>query len=173
VTHAPDPYFPRGPLLAAAGLVFGTLITVAVIRVTGTGAVRHPDAKLVTTRELRFEDDKSGAVNVYDPAQDRQIAKVEPGVGGFVRATLRGLGRERKRRGVAPEATFRLTLWSDGRFTLEDRYTDRRIDLEAFGATNAGAFARFLQPTTLNTDPDPSAARRDDATALQLSRNSR
>jgi putative photosynthetic complex assembly protein len=45
---------------------------------------------------------------------------------------------------VGPDLPFRLTHWSDGRLTLEDAATGRRIELESFGPTNMQAFASLL-----------------------------
>ena len=64
---------------------------------------------------------------------------VAPGTNGFLRGVLRGLARERKLERSAIEPPFRLTRWADGRLSLEDPATGRRIDdLEAFGPTNDG-----------------------------------
>ena len=43
---------------------------------------------------------------------------------------------------------FRLARWSDGRLTLEDPTTGRRIELGAFGPTNAEVFAELMQAPT-------------------------
>ena len=56
------------------------------------------------------------------------------------------LARLRHREGVGPDPSFRLTAWRDGRLTLDDPTTGSRLDLEAFGTTNEGAFARLLSP---------------------------
>jgi len=69
---------------------------------------------------------------------------VAPGTNGFLRGTLRGLARERKRQGIGPEAPFRLTAHDDGRLTLADPATGRRVDLESFGPTNAAVFSQLL-----------------------------
>jgi len=45
---------------------------------------------------------------------------------------------------------FHLALHVDGRLTLEDPVTARTIELEAFGPTNSGAFARLL-PAVVRT----------------------
>ena len=66
------------------------------------------------------------------------------GANGFLRGTLRGLARERKRQGVGAEQPFRLIGRADGRLTLEDPATGRRVDLESFGPTNAAVFAQML-----------------------------
>jgi putative photosynthetic complex assembly protein len=62
-----------------------------------------------------------------------------------MRQTLRGLARDRRRSGLADETPFVLTHWNDGRLTLDDLAIDRRLELESFGQTNAGAFAQLFQ----------------------------
>jgi putative photosynthetic complex assembly protein len=63
-----------------------------------------------------------------------------------MRASVRGLAQERKRLGIGDAAPFVLTRWSDGRLSLADKAIKRRIELEAFGATNEAAFAALLAP---------------------------
>lgn len=72
------------------------------------------------------------------------VAVIPPGTNGFLRGSLRGLARERKRQGIGAGPAFRLVRWADGRLTLEDPATRRVIDLAAFGPTNSGAFADLL-----------------------------
>ena len=141
--HSTSPAFPRGPLVAAGALVLATLVTVAVVRLTGVGAVHFPDASAVQSRELRFADRSDGAVEVIDARSGRTI-EVVTGANGFLRGTLRGLARERKRAGAGQEVPFTLTARADGRLTLEDPATQRRVDLESFGPDNAVVFARML-----------------------------
>jgi putative photosynthetic complex assembly protein len=74
----------------------------------------------------------------------RVVDVLPPGTNGFVRGVLRGLARERRRQEIGQQPPFRLTLWDDGRLSLEDETTGRRIELEAFGPTNLAAFARLL-----------------------------
>jgi putative photosynthetic complex assembly protein len=64
--------------------------------------------------------------------------------GNFVRGTMRGLARERKRSGIGATPPFILSSRADGRLTLEDPQTGRHVDLEAFGQANAGVFARYV-----------------------------
>jgi len=136
--------FPRGPLLGAGALVLFALLAVLGARLAGADPAAVAGEALVV-RELRFADRDDGAVAVFDGRSERAVAVLAPGSNGFLRATLRGLARERKRQGADPAVPFRLTGWADGRLTLEDPTTGRRIGLEAFGATNAAAFARLLQ----------------------------
>ena len=48
------------------------------------------------------------------------------------------------RREIDSGPPFRLTHWSDGRLSLEDPSTGRRIELDAFGPTNTAVFARLM-----------------------------
>jgi putative photosynthetic complex assembly protein len=120
------------------------VLMVALGRVTGIGASKQPDAEPVVTRDLRFQDRPDGGIDVYDVRDDRLVETVAPATNGFIRGTLRGLSRERKRNGIGPEQPYRLTSRADGRLTLEDPATGRRVDLESFGPTNTGAFAKLL-----------------------------
>lgn len=134
---------PRAPLVAAAALVLASLAAVAIVRLTGVGAAHYPDAAAVEVREFRFEDRSDGAIRVVDASDGREV-EVLTGPNGFVRGTLRGFARERKRQGIGAEQPFRLVGRADGRLTLEDPATGRRVDLESFGPTNAAAFAQLM-----------------------------
>ncbi|EWY39532.1 phosphonoacetaldehyde methylase [Skermanella stibiiresistens SB22] len=139
-----DPVFPRGALLGAAALLLFTVSSAAVARLSGLGTVQMPEAVSVESRQLRFADRADGAIEVTDARTGGTAAVVDPGTNGFVRGALRGLARERKRQGVGIEPPFVLTRWADGRLSLTDPATGRVINLEAFGPTNAEAFARLL-----------------------------
>jgi len=147
-----DPFgdrpFPRGALAGAALLVVFALIAAAVGRLSGIGTVRLASPAPVAVLELRFEDRADGGVAVYAARDGRLVDVLAPGTNGFARGALRGLARDRKRQGIGAEPPFRLTRWADGRLSLEDPATGRRIDLEAFGPTNAAAFARLMSTAT-------------------------
>jgi putative photosynthetic complex assembly protein len=143
-----DPFrdrpFPRAPLIGIAVLLGTVLLFVGFVRLTGIGAERVVDAPTVVEKSLRFEDRSDGSIAVYDASRDVLIDTIAPGSNGFMRGTLRGLARERKRQGVGAEVPFRLVAHSDGRLTLIDTGTARRVDLDAFGPTNVAAFAQLL-----------------------------
>jgi putative photosynthetic complex assembly protein len=143
--HLADTTFPRAPLYGAATLIGAALLAVALVRITGVGVSHVPDAEAVSVREFRFEDRADGSIAVYDVSAQRTVESVT-GQQGFLRGTLRGLARERKRQGIGPEQPFRLIGRADGRLTLEDPTTGRRVDLESFGPTNAAVFAQLLLP---------------------------
>jgi putative photosynthetic complex assembly protein len=131
-------------MLIGAGLLIAfSLLAAAFSRYTGIDTY-PPTAAKVATRDLRFEDRPDGSVAITDARDGRTVEVLVPGTGGFLRATLRGLARERHRDDVGPTAPFRLTQWADKRLTLEDPSTGRRVDLEAFGVSNVQAFERLL-----------------------------
>jgi len=141
--HA-DSGVPRLPLLAAGGMIVLALLSVTLVQLTGVGAVRVPDAAEVSVREFRFEDRPNGSIVILDARDNRLVETVAPESNGFLRGTMRGLARERKRQGVGPELPFRLVGRADGRLTLQDPGTGRRVDLESFGPANAAVFARLM-----------------------------
>jgi putative photosynthetic complex assembly protein len=134
--------FPRGPLLTAGGMVVAVVIAVAAVRLSGV-EIRHPDAPAVVTQQLRFEDRPDGSIAVYR-ANDNVLIESITGQSGFVRGTLRGMARERRRQDVDNGPPFELIGRADGRLTLRDPSTGRIVDLESFGPINAGEFARLL-----------------------------
>lgn len=143
--HMHDSPMPRAPLLAAGALVVLAIAGSAWVRWTGIGASTVVATPATSARSLRFEDRNDGGVSVIDAASGRVARVLKPGEDGFIRATLRTLARERKRRDIGSDVPFVLRTHGDGRLTLEDPALNRLIDLEAFGPTNAGAFARLIQ----------------------------
>ncbi|URI07556.1 photosynthetic complex assembly protein PuhC [Aquincola tertiaricarbonis] len=135
---------PRLPLAALGVLVLVTLMGVAVVRWLGVGGGGEPTAPVLQARSLHFDDLPDGGIAVRDAASGQVLQTVAPGTNGFLRSAVRGLVRERKRQQLGPEVPFLLLARSDGRLTLQDPGTGRRIDLEAFGPVNAGVFVRLL-----------------------------
>jgi putative photosynthetic complex assembly protein len=140
-----DAPFPRAPLIGAAILVSFTIAAAAFVRLTGIGKSQDPDAPTIAERTLYYEDSPDGSIAVIDAKDKRLVTTIEPGTNGFLRGTLRGLARERKSRGIGHEQPFELVKHVDGRLTLIDPSTGRRVDLESFGPTNAASFAHLLE----------------------------
>jgi putative photosynthetic complex assembly protein len=141
--------FPRAPLFGVALLVLISLVAAVVVRTTGVGASHKQMTEEVISRDFRFEDRSDGSIAVFDAKTNHVVDTVAPGTNGFLRGTLRGLARERKRFAVmgsdsGPEVPFQLSVRADGRITLDDPVTGRSIDLESFGPTNAAVFARIM-----------------------------
>jgi putative photosynthetic complex assembly protein len=138
---APDT-MPRGPLLAVGALLLIVVLGVAGVRLSGM-PIHAPDAEALASRSLRFEDRPDGSVAVLDAASGRQVEAIQ-GEAGFLRGALRAMARERRKQGIGSAPAFELIARADGRLTLADPATGERIDLESFGPTNAGTFARLL-----------------------------
>jgi putative photosynthetic complex assembly protein len=143
-----DPFanrpFPRGALIGAGALIGFALLAVSAARLGGFGTVQVPEAVALESRELRFLDRQDGAVVVLAPGDARPIEVLAPETNGFVRGVMRSVARERRLQDIGSQQPVLLTLWDDGRLSLEDAATGYLVNLEAFGPTNAGAFARLL-----------------------------
>jgi len=107
-----------------------------------------PVLKTVGQRKLRFVDADDKSVRVLDAESGAEVYRVT-GEAGFIRGILRGMARERRRLGKGAGEPFELSL-DAGLLTLTDLATGQRVELTAFGHTNAGDFARMLvEPQTL------------------------
>ncbi len=142
-----------GFLLLGLALLIAISLT-AVIAVDMIGyeePAPQINGSLLDSRDLLFEDIDAGGVAVYDRRDGRLIDTLPAGSDNFIRGVLRGLARERRGIGAGAEIPFRVSRFADGSVTLQDLATGRTLVLQAFGLTNARAFARLL-------DEDPSLA---------------
>jgi putative photosynthetic complex assembly protein len=135
---------PRAPLVGAVALVLAVVVLVVASRLSGPGQPLVDDVPIVAERLLLFVDADDGSVTALDGRTGEVIEIYPAGTNGFLRATMRGLARERRSRGFGPEIPFQLVARADGRLTLDDPATGRRLDLGAFGRTNAATFASLL-----------------------------
>lgn len=134
------------PLLAGAGLLIGaTLLMVTLVRLDVIELRAAPEVAVSERIVLQFEDGADGSVTVRDVDDGEVLTVLGPGEGGFTRGVLRALVRERRAHEIGKGPPFALTHWEDGKLSLEDLSTGRRIDLGAFGPTQVDAFARLLQ----------------------------
>ena len=138
------PSFPRAPLFGAAAVILLSLTLATGARIIGTPD-STPVSSAVQSRDLLFRDQTDGGVAVFD-VRDVQdpVEIIAPGTNGFLRAAMRGLARQRLRAGDGADTPFRLTEWADGRLTLEDPATGRKLEMAAFGISNEEVFARLL-----------------------------
>jgi putative photosynthetic complex assembly protein len=137
---------PRSALIGAGALIAFSIATAAVGRWTGVGAVHADDGAPVQASAFRVADRADGGISVIAPESGAVVAVVPAGTDGFIRTVLRSLAFDRARHGVGSGPAFVLTRWSDGRSTLDDPATGRRVDLAAFGPASAQTFARLLPP---------------------------
>jgi putative photosynthetic complex assembly protein len=138
--------FPRGALIAAGVLVGVSLVATTFVRLERLGSPTIASMRPAPVRavDVRFTDEADGSVHVHDGRDGHVIETLAPGTNGFVRSVMRGLAHDRKRRGLGPAQPFRVAEARGGQLTLEDPATGRLIDLDAFGAPNALAFAQML-----------------------------
>lgn len=140
--HSHEMNLPRGPLIGGAALVIATIVTVAAVRLSGVDISAESRAPIVAERMLRFVDLADGRIEVREG--ERVLRTIAAGDENFVRGALRALARERRLQQVGSEPPFRLVAHADGRLTLFDPSTGRRLDLESFGPDNSASFARLL-----------------------------
>lgn len=138
-------HFPKRPLYATFAFVLATLALVTF----GRGMKESPlealrGADVVSSRMLRFEDRADGAVIIIDDETGGIVATAEPGTNGFLRGTLRGLMRVRKRDGLAYSEPMKLERHADGELMLIDSKAGSVVALNAFGRTNAAVFGTLL-----------------------------
>jgi putative photosynthetic complex assembly protein len=138
------PPFPRPLLFIAGSAVALSIMAAGAGRIIGA-TQNDPTSAPMATRDLLFRDQPNGGVAVFDAANTTSpIDVIAPETNGFLRATMRGLARQRLRQDADRETPFRLTGWADGRLTLADPTTGRSVEMEAFGVTNEAVFAHLL-----------------------------
>ncbi len=139
-----SPQASTGLLRAMLALIVFTVLATGLGRWSDVGSVHMPTAYAVETLFLQFEDLDDGGVAIRKAQDHSLLFKVEPGTNGFIRGTLRGLARERRLSGLGADQPFVLIHWNNGSISLQDESTGRRVDLDAFGITNAQAFAQLF-----------------------------
>lgn len=105
----------------------------------------------VRSRDVVFSEGADGVARVIDITDGTAVLTMAAGDGGFVRTALRLLVLERRRLNSPVDAAFRITRWSSDRVTIEDLGMGKTLALNAYGPTNAGAFAQLLE--TRRTQP--------------------
>ncbi len=125
----------------AASVSFGIFDRVAVPSEVRAEAGTQASA----SRQLNFFDAEGGAVSIVDATTGEEIARYEPGTGGFIRSTVRSLAQARQVRGIGAQPPFDLTQWDDGSLSLTDTTTGKSVELGSFGSTNRAVFAALLE----------------------------
>ncbi len=143
--HQHDMSPPRWALIGGGVLIVISILLAGFGRITGIGTSEVVTNGPELSRDLKFLDGPKGGIIVEDVATAKTVAVLPSGTNGFVRVVMRGLARHRKVQGLGPEHPFRLTQWSSGHLSIEDRQTGHKIQLGAFGQPNREAFARLLK----------------------------
>ncbi len=148
--HSPDdPPKPdhggRTALIAGGAVIMATLALTGLARLTDVRDETPLSAEIAQSRDLRFLDGPSGSVLVIDAKSGATVETLAPGSNGFLRATMRGLVRQRQAKGIGNEPPFRITRYITGHTALSDPSTGASVALDAFGQTNARVFSHLLQ----------------------------
>lgn len=149
---------PKGALIAAAAIIVFTIAIAATSRLTGLGYSRMTPPAIAESLDLNFEDRADGGIMIYRAKDHSVLRQMQPGEGGFIRAVMRGLARERQTAGIGQEPPFQLARHVNGQYTLTDTATQKVVDLGAFGADNRRAFTQLM--------PEDGAANAADNKAL-------
>lgn len=132
--------------IASAGVLMAVTMVLAIVaHRTGIGTSKLAPSATTQSRALLFLDRADGAIIIQQADNGPVVDILQPGNGGFIRGVMRGLARDRRARQIGPEAPFQLVRRADGALTLLDPATGGHTDLDAFGPTNAYAFARLLK----------------------------
>jgi putative photosynthetic complex assembly protein len=139
--------FPTIALYAAGAIIILTIAAAAIGRYNTTHnapqstAIQEPVETFV---DLQFSDEADGSVTVKNIADGQTVLTIKRGEDAFIRAVLRGFVRDRTIQKLSHAAPFRLYRLVDTRLVLEDRATNKRVNLRAFGPTQQAAFERLL-----------------------------
>jgi len=140
------PAAPRAMAWAVAALLVLALAAVGVQRQLAPAAPAAPAGTPIAVLAYTFHDRADGGIEARRAADGVLVHTVPAQSNGFLRGTLRGLARERKRRGLGPALPVQLLAYADGRLLLQDPATGWQTDLQAFGPTNTAAFVPLLRP---------------------------
>jgi putative photosynthetic complex assembly protein len=130
-------------ILIIIGFVMLMTILAAAFGDKGRGH-QFPTGTVVAQRSLTFTDGPDGSVIVNDAASNARVAVLPAKSNAFIRTTMRGIAHAGSHEFAVENHAVVLTMWNDGRLTLDDPVSGRRLDLEAFGRDNAGAYAALL-----------------------------
>jgi putative photosynthetic complex assembly protein len=143
----PDPSHPLPRPIIAGGsfLMVAAVALCAVAHATGVGVTASPAPVAVASRDLVFTETDDGLLRVAEPGPGgRELSRFEGADGGFIRAMVRGLIRNRTRYGEPAVGAFRVSRDAEGAIWLQDVATRQNVDLRAFGPTQVEAFAQFV-----------------------------
>ncbi|MEE4235194.1 MAG: photosynthetic complex assembly protein PuhC [Anderseniella sp.] len=144
----PDPgpaYITRTGLGIIAAVAMSAFVLVGGAKLTGLKDNTDPAYEVTQVRDLRFLDGADGSVLIIDATTGDTVSTIAPGSNGFLRATMRGLVRQRQIKGIGSEPPFKLVHYVSGHVSMIDPETGASVALDAFGQTNAAVFARLLK----------------------------
>lgn len=134
---------PRALLIGAGVLILGAILLAAFGRTSPLAGPTLERGNVVAAYDVRLFPREGGAIEAFLADDGAPLGVIAPDQAGFVSGVLRGLARGRSLADIPADVPYRLIRYTTGRFVLEDTGTGERIDLDVFGPTNAGVFARL------------------------------
>ncbi len=144
----PNMVLPKPLFVGLAALLIATIVGIGMAggnKIQPQVAVQSLQPALQQSVWLRFSDQANGSVLVSDPVSDNAIEEFAPNTNHFARGVLRGLGRERRKRGETMVDPFELGHNALGQLALRDPLTDNLIVVAAFGSVNEAVFAHLYE----------------------------
>lgn len=139
-----DP-IPKTPIYLAVGVVIFSLLFVIGSRFTGVTSWELDKGDVVASRQVIWTlNDADQSITVRDAKTKQILETVTQKQGGFIHSAYRGIARERLTKRVAIDAPLTIFQSDNSRVWLEDKATDERIYLRAFGKDNEASIARYL-----------------------------
>ena len=138
------PRIPPRILALIGAVIISSTGMAAYSSMTGNKAELAELGDVEMSRELRV-DGSTGNFQFFDQRTGELVATLPTVTEGFVQVTMRNLGRLRTTAGHRADAPYRLQRHATGHVVLVDPETGTKISLNAFGPTNAQAFAQLLQ----------------------------
>lgn len=134
-----------GAVLGAAALLIAVSIALAVLaKTTDIGATRLSVAPPAQARDFYFTLNSDESVSVRDAKTKALVAALPASGHGFIKILLKDFAQQRSASGIAETLPLRLSRREGGEPVMEDPATGRIILLNAFGKSNANAFAHLL-----------------------------
>ncbi len=140
----PSETLPRSLLIGAGVMVLLALVFSSLSSTTDIGALRVSTSPPAHVVSIQFRDEADGSVTIFDADRDEIVAVAAPNSNGFLRGVMRGFVRARMLHNEGPETPFQFIRRQDGRHSVVDPATGKRVELDAFGWNNVGAFSRLM-----------------------------
>lgn len=139
-----DP-IPKTPIYLAVGVVIFSLLFVIGSRFTGVTSWELEKGEVIASRQVIWTlNEADQSITVRDANTQQVLETVTQRQGGFIHSAYRGIARERLTKRVAIDAPLTIFQSDNNRVWLEDKATDERIYLRAFGRDNEASIARYL-----------------------------
>ena len=146
----------KDPLLPIAKVCIGFLLLLIVgifiYKESGLHNQESNNTEIVASRDLHFYDTSDGKILITD--KNGVNISVVGGEGGFMRAVMRSLTKDRIAMGVGPEQPFKLVANQKGLVSIIDPVTGNKVDVSSFGQTNAEIFTNLLLSSENKTEKE-------------------